>query len=165
LRLLLGVTVVVLLVVVVAVALIILSASGDDNKEEPRTVGNERHQALDAIIETASPPEVLAIEGSPQSLAREWLLNVDELSLDPTAGATDGQVIQRYSLAVLYFATGGNGSWGTNDWLAGGECDADHWDFLDCTDEKEVRSLVFGTSIEDMEALFCQSRHSQHTNI
>jgi hypothetical protein len=146
LRLLLGVTVVVLLVVVVAVALIILSASGDDSKQGPRAVGNERRRALDAIIETSSPPEVLAVEGSPQFLAREWLLNVDELALDPTAGATDGQVIQRYSLAVLYFATGGSNSWGTNDWLAGGECEADHWDFLDCNDEKEVRSLVLGTS-------------------
>ena len=78
---------------------------------------------------------------SPQNLAIDWLVNTDEFSVDLDKTQ---RVSIRYSLAVLYFATGGNSKWKNSlnflsdshecDWnipatetddLSGVECDSD----------------------------------------
>lgn len=139
LRLLVGAGIAVLILAVVAVIFII--RSGQSDKTE-----NQRQIKLEAIIEKASTPEALSTEGSPQSRARNWLLYDDTLYLDPRTNATEAQVIQRYSLATLYFSTGGDTTWASNNWLQGGECDGRYWDHIDCTEDKEVRALAFGKS-------------------
>jgi hypothetical protein len=76
---------------------------------------------------------------SPQSKAMEWLEN------DPNLGNyTDGQRIQRYALATLFYSTNGD-SWTENEfWLDdGNECG--RWNTSDgslvCTDTNEVSGL------------------------
>ena len=135
LRILVGVTLAVLVLAMVAVALIVRSG------EDP---AGDRQRAIDAIIKKASTEEALKTKDSPQFKARQWLLNKDTLALDPSMGAPDAQIIQRYSLATFYFSTGGDTTWKSNNWLEGGECDEGHWDHIDCNENKEVRALAFG---------------------
>lgn len=144
LRILLGVTGVVLLLALVTVIFIVRS----NNKDKSLVVKDPRQLALDAIVKTASTPEALSDENSPQQKARRWLLLEDELAIDPRDEKTsEAQVIQRYSLAVLYFSTGGPITWEENNWLEGGECDGTYWSFIDCNENKEVHAMVFGKAL------------------
>lgn len=140
LRILLGVAMVVMLLAIIAVVLIIRAS-----KEDRQVSRDARQRALDDIIETASTPEALAEKDSPQYRARKWLLLDDDLLLDPRDDdTTEAQVIQRYSLAVFYFAAGGAATWGENNWLEGGECDGHFWHYIKCNENKEVQAMVFG---------------------
>uniref|UniRef100_A0A7S3LAS2 Leucine-rich repeat-containing N-terminal plant-type domain-containing protein n=1 Tax=Amphora coffeiformis TaxID=265554 RepID=A0A7S3LAS2_9STRA len=134
LRILVGVTFAVLVLAILAVFLIVRSGKDPES---------DRQRAIDVIIEKASAPETLKTKDSPQFKARQWLLKTDTLALDPSTGATDAQIIQRYSLATFYYSTGGDTTWSTNNWLEGAECDSFQWDYIDCNDNKEVRALSF----------------------
>ena len=70
----------------------------------------------------------LEVQGTPQNLAAEWMANVDPLQYKiPYQGMAFEEAyhfIQRYVLAVLFFATGGSESWTDDlDFLSGNhEC-------------------------------------------
>jgi hypothetical protein len=136
LRILVGVAVVVFALAIAAAIYLLRNA----NEDEP----DARQQALDQILNTLSTPESLADEESPQFRARQWLLHHDALQLNPLANATQESVTQRYSLATIYFSTGGDVTWNTSNWLNGGECDIEHWNFVDCNENQEIRAMVFG---------------------
>jgi hypothetical protein len=58
-----------------------------------------------SILEMISSPEDLETEGSPQNLAANWLINEDMAFLCPQ----DPTLSQRYSMAVFYYSTDGDG--------------------------------------------------------
>jgi hypothetical protein len=58
-----------------------------------------------SLLEEVSNDDSLEVEGSPQNLAADWLINQDVESLCPQ----DPTLIQRYSIAVFYYSTDGNG--------------------------------------------------------
>jgi hypothetical protein len=64
-----------------------------------------------SFLEMISSPGYLEMEGSPQNLAANWLINEDMAYLCPQ----DPTLIQRYSMAVFYYSTEGD------DWF---ECSA-----------------------------------------
>lgn len=102
----------------------------------------KRQQQLDGIVKSISTANALEDTSSPQARARQWLLFDDKLWLNPEDGMPDSRVIQRYSLAVLYYSLGGT-EWGQNNWLEGEECDAG-WVGVFCNNEREVKTVALG---------------------
>ena len=70
---------------------------------------------ITSIINSVSSKSILENPNSPQSRARNWILFEDTFdSFCPppcNRDRTDGGVIQRYTMAVFYFATGGDRTW------------------------------------------------------
>jgi hypothetical protein len=83
---------------------------------------DERRSRITEIIELISSSEDLQDPDSPQSKAKEWMLEIDEFDVFCADACSKFQfgagVFQRYSVAVFYFATNGD-SWIT----CGGESD------------------------------------------
>uniref|UniRef100_A0A7S4K377 UBA domain-containing protein n=1 Tax=Odontella aurita TaxID=265563 RepID=A0A7S4K377_9STRA len=80
-----------------------------------------REFALKGIIENITSPEVLRNESTDQYRAFQWLLHEDKRVVDPSNSRV---ATQRYVLALVYFATGGNETW-TDDLgflSSGNEC-------------------------------------------
>ena len=102
-----------------------------------------REAALISIMAVVSPIG-LNDEGSAQYLAKEWLFHFDLLQLTPSATTSNDTIIQRYVLAVFYYATNGPKSWAANNWLAGGECVNLYWTGISCNDYHQVRAIAFG---------------------
>jgi hypothetical protein len=107
-----------------------------------------REQVLDDFITKVTGKVELQDEESPQSLARKWLVEDDDLwsSLEKVPSDYE-RVIQRYALAVFYYATNGHIAWGLSDdtsWLDGDECSGDFWFGLDCNAQDQVRTIAFG---------------------
>jgi len=68
-----------------------------------------RSQGIYEILETVSDPTSLNNNTTPQGKAAEWLVSVDEAHLCPGEDYTcPRRLVQRYALAVIYFATGGD---------------------------------------------------------
>jgi hypothetical protein len=112
--------------------------------------GPTQQEQIDAVIVTVSDPDALKDERTPQYKARQWILyedpQWDDLSNLEASGVTQQHIIQRYALAVLYYATNGPTGWGANHgWLLGGECDEPAWFGLACDPQGEVRAIGFGT--------------------
>jgi hypothetical protein len=128
------------LLIVVIVIVVSVVVTGDDGSEGSPS----REQALTDIMLTVSTSESLSTEGTPQFKAKEWLINIDSLKLIPSETVTDQRVLQRYSLAVFYYATGGSDSWDPNSWLTEDECSGQYWTGISCDDEREVRAMAFG---------------------
>jgi hypothetical protein len=83
---------------------------------------DERRSRITETIELISSSEDLQDPDSPQSKAKEWMLEIDEFDVFCADACSKFQfgagVFQRYSVAVFYFATNGD-SWIT----CGGESD------------------------------------------
>jgi hypothetical protein len=112
--------------------------------------GPTQQEQIDAVIVTVSDPDALKDARTPQYKARQWILyedpQWDDLSNLEASGVTQQHIIQRYALAVLYYATNGPTGWGANHgWLLGGECDEPAWFGLACDSQGEVRAIGFGT--------------------
>jgi hypothetical protein len=116
-------------------------------------------EQINAILLNVSDPTALEDDRTPQAKAREWILFEDTYwdgvrNLE-SGSVTTQRVVQRYTLAVLYFATNGPTSWGheigsshhSHGWLHGGECDEDPgpWQGLACDSDGEVLAVGFGT--------------------
>jgi hypothetical protein len=56
------------------------------------------------FLNSVSDSDVLATPGTPQNLAANWIITDDSRYLCPD----DARLIQRYSVAVLYYSTNGN---------------------------------------------------------
>ena len=101
--------------------------------------------------------------GSPQYKAKSWLLHEDPLNLflpfDDLTSLADGggyepsltarRIIQRYTLATIYYSMGIGEGGVVQGWLLGDECggsegDTGAWGGLDCHANGAVRTLALG---------------------
>ena len=73
----------------------------------------ERSTRILAVLDTVADPILLRDTTTIQGKAANWLIGEDELLVCPD----DEKLIQRFALAVIYFATNGDG------WL---QCSANH---------------------------------------
>jgi hypothetical protein len=128
-----------------------------------RPKGPSMDEQVDAVLRSVSDPSALADGRTPQAKAREWILYEDTywsgVRNMEAGGIPTQRVVQRYALAVLYYATNGPTSWGkessagggggangNHGWLLGGECDdPEPWHGLACDSDGEVRAVGFGT--------------------
>lgn len=88
--------------------------------------------------------EVHELRKTPQFLAADWIVNEDPLSLEKD----DPNLVQRYILAIIYFATKGESWWSTRHFRQNfqnttflneqHECD---WFGIQCDDEDKVISV------------------------
>jgi hypothetical protein len=67
----------------------------------------QRRNQIYAVLDTVSVPQDVRNQNTNQGRAAEWLIDDDGLQLCPD----DEKLIQRWALAVIYFATNGE------DWL------------------------------------------------
>lgn len=135
-----------LMAAVVAMGIVALKRNGISQSSEAED-GKvlSREYTLNQIIARISDSEALQTKGSPQYLAREWLIFANNLQLTPGANMTYTRISQRYALAVFYFSTGGEKSWSSNNWMWGEECEGLlAWEGISCTEDGHVRSLAFG---------------------
>lgn len=128
---------------IVIVVVISVTVSGRDTNEQTAAVP-ARDQELTDIMLTITSSEDLFNPESPQYEAKEWMINEDPLVLTPSETVSDERILQRYALAVFYFATDGPESWNPNSWMAGNECSGQFWIGLSCDDYDEVRAMAFG---------------------
>ena len=103
-----------------------------------------RQQAMQDILVRITEPKVLEDETTPQYRARQWLFFGDNNEIE----IEEPRIIQRFALAAIFFATGGEDSWtDAYNWLQGNECDGDFWHGLSCNPQGQVRAILFGKSI------------------
>ena len=96
------------------------------------------------ILVRITEPRVLEDETTPQYRARQWLFFGDNNEIE----IEEPRIIQRFALAAIFFATGGEDSWtDAYNWLQGNECDGDFWYGLNCNPQGQVRAILFGKSI------------------
>lgn len=112
----------------------------------PGTLGG-KHALSDSdvqkILTQVTPESILLDPTSPQYSAMEWLLDDLDTSLIYFAGSSPTErIIQRYTLAVIYHATGGPwGSWETDElWLT--EEDECEWFGVRCGTNEETEEVV-----------------------
>jgi hypothetical protein len=123
------------------------------NMEGVEVMDSERFEALTIkLVEDHSVPELaLGTEGSPQSNALHWLANQDPSQLD----VEDEFMIQRYALAVFFFATSGTPAFGyravpssnwryQDNWMTGeGYCS---WYGVECIGRDHLPNLFDGNA-------------------
>jgi hypothetical protein len=87
--------------------------------------------------------EALQDESSPQFQALHWLANEDTVVLDLDSSPSVVLVVERYVLAVLYFATNGEG-WEQGNFLSSASvCE---WNNVLCNEDDSVVALLLGKS-------------------
>lgn len=110
-----------------------------------------RQKELNDIVASLVEPLLLQNPDSAQAKANAWLIYDDTQWMDETVNVTSAMVVQRYVLAVFYFATSGS-FWSNSNWLVGHECNSnnnsnnDTWIGVKCSSDGQVRALVFGKS-------------------
>jgi hypothetical protein len=75
----------------------------------PGISNEDRIAQILAILDAVADPDAIRNNGTPQGLATTWLLEDDELQVCPV-NVVSCQLVQRWSLAVMYYSTGGE-SW------------------------------------------------------
>ena len=127
------------LVVAAIVVVAVLVAGGSGGQLTPE------QQKLSEIAKSVSSQKDLQNSASPQYMAYNWLLDEDTFYNDVDSMPRE-LVVQRYVLAVFYYATMGHQNWvATTNWLQGSEC-LDNWFGISCNDQGNVRTLKFGKS-------------------
>jgi hypothetical protein len=149
---------VVLVCAIIAVAIMVFGGGihGNKSNSSSTAMASAREQALDNILLRVSSADTFIDPLTPQAKARHWLLYDDTLWLHPAQPIPGTRVIQRYILVVLYFATGGQTSWSTNNWLAGDEChnaNGNVWTGLACNSNDEVVTIAFGKQRKHMNII------------
>lgn len=124
------------------VVVLLFVFTGDGFSKAPMLTS--RQQNLHDIVVEVSDSAALSDSSSPQFRAREWLLFEDSLSFAAKESLITERVIQRYSLAVFYFATGGP-NWESNVWLQDDECADAYWDNMVCNSNNEIQAIALGT--------------------
>jgi hypothetical protein len=131
--------------IVIAVVLPVVVVSGDDGPSgtpaptPPSDASLARQADVRAILVDVTDP--VTLEGdTPQRAAFDWIVYEDLLSPISNEGMTEEErstLIQRYVLAVLYYATNGEGWFSNGDWLEGDipECS---WAIVTCVQEAVV---------------------------
>jgi hypothetical protein len=72
----------------------------------PGISNEDRVAQILAILDAVADPDAIRNNGTPQGLATTWLLEDDELQVCPV-NVVSCQLVQRWSLAVMYYSTGG----------------------------------------------------------
>jgi len=104
------------------------------------TIPNAWQRQVDQMIRRVTLNEsVFDVAATPQAMALDWMLYKDLLDYSIVAE----RVIQRYALAVFYFATNAGKSWTKDDWLRGDECQDGEWYGLNCDENNKVRAIAF----------------------
>eukprot|EP00980_Cylindrotheca_fusiformis_P007446 scaffold1537_cov108-Cylindrotheca_fusiformis.AAC.5 len=99
----------------------------------------DRVDYLTLLVEAISPDFIQS--GSPQERAFNWMTSQD---LMPWASLEDREIIERYIMVVLYYATGGS-QWRSNsEWLS--ELHVCQWYGIDCYLDVYVGDLNLGNS-------------------
>ena len=131
------------LVVAAIVVVAVLVAGGSGGQLTPQ------QQQLSEIAKSVSNQKDLQNSASPQYLAYNWLIDEDTFFHDADSMPRD-LVVQRYVLAVFYYATMGHQNWvNTTNWLQGSECFG-NWFGISCNDQGNVRTLKFGKSSQQI---------------
>ena len=117
-------------IIAVAVA---ISSSGDLSSNQ---------QEIHDIIISISGEDAIANKYSSQRKAHKWMVHQDKYFAEKDT-LDRNSVVQRYVLAVFYFATNGP-LWKQNNWLQGGECN-ENWTGIECNNQYQVLSLSLGT--------------------
>jgi hypothetical protein len=120
---------------------------------------NVRQREISRVLSAILAEDAFSNAFSPQALAYQWMIFEDTMWSDidhkddnkenvEDFTVPDMAVVQRYSLAVFYFATGGPDAWVENNWLKGAECGKlSKWKGLQCDSLDMVRALSFGTFV------------------
>ncbi|GAX10519.1 hypothetical protein FisN_21Lh225 [Fistulifera solaris] len=138
-----GVTTILVIGAVVAVAIAVFGGDNSNESKQVPVVLTQRQERLKEIVTTVSGATIIEDQSTPQGKATNWLLFDDQLWLIPGQGTSDERVIQRYALAVFFFATGESAALREGGWLSGDECAAKPWTGLNCyPNEHLVRSLA-----------------------
>ena len=99
------------------------SAPSIDNCEN-----TPRQEAIAELIRPFTPTESLTFD-TPQGQAFQWIVEDDPAQVDPCTDPL--QIVQRYALATIYFATGGESWTSSTAWLTGAdEC---NWEGVVCS--------------------------------
>jgi hypothetical protein len=109
-----------------------------------RTTLTDRQREIGSIVTSLVDSSTLNDKNSSQAKANQWLVYDDKLWVDEKETLSREQIMQRYVLALFYFATTGS-SWVENNWLDGNECSG--WTGISCNENGQVQSLVLGTSL------------------
>lgn len=131
---LLGIVSVLVVAAVVVVAVLVF---GSNDQLTPQ------QQKLSEIAKSISSKKDLQNSASPQNMAYNWLIHKDTFYNDAETIPSE-LAIQRYVLAVFYYATMGDKNWeAAPNWLQGNEC-LNNWLGVSCNDQGSIRSLEFG---------------------
>lgn len=140
-----GVTTILVIGGVVAVAMAVFGGKNNSTTEQIPLILTQRQQRLKEVVATVSDPAAIEDQSTPQGKATNWLLFDDQLWLNPGEGTSDQRIIQRYALAVFFFATGESVALRGGGWLSGEECAANPWSGLNCyPNDNLVRTLAIG---------------------
>jgi hypothetical protein len=132
-------------VLIGAIAAVSFLMFGNNSSAAPEAT---RQEVMTETIAKVSNATDLENPESAQSKAQSWLINVDELWKGEESTIPEMRIIQRYALAVFYFATNGTTAWRDNNWMAGDECDSSvPWDHIECNENNQLRAIAFGTSM------------------
>jgi hypothetical protein len=140
----LGIVSIMLVVGVIVLSVVVFGGKNGSDRSQT-VILTARQESLNNIIHSNVDADMLKDPETPQYRAHQWLLYEDPLGLDPDSGASNERVVQRYSLAVFYFATGGPETWKSNNWMTGNECE-DDWNGVGCTDDGVVHVLSLSKS-------------------
>jgi hypothetical protein len=110
--------------------------SGSDEMLSPR------QQEINDICVSISGQELIDDMYSPQRKAQKWIVYEDNEFKNSNEPLNRDAVVQRYVLAILYYATNGP-LWTDNNWLKGGEC-RDEWTGIKCNNQNQILSLFLG---------------------
>jgi hypothetical protein len=131
---------VILVTLITAIGLLSFSLA---NKPKPGDPLTKEQQEIQNILSRVTGEKPLTEQGTPQNVARNWLLYKDNVVWDIES---EEGIIQRFTLASLYFATGGgDNTWVENNWLTGPECgdeNNDVWFGINCNPDGDIRSIV-----------------------
>ena len=109
-------------------------------KDQPSTsVPDERRISILKKIETISGNKVRR-KSTAQHIAAEWIIVNDKLYLD----ASSPYLIQRYVVALIYYAMGGRYAWtGDYNWMDGdtNEC---QWTGIECNSNSFITKIELG---------------------
>jgi hypothetical protein len=100
---------VVLLVVVIGVAVGV--SNNNKSSSSNLSASGDREQAAFGFLSLVSSRDDIANEDSPQNLAAHWIATEDELQVPVPSSLRDANAykfVQRYALAVLYYALSGD---------------------------------------------------------
>jgi hypothetical protein len=151
----------VLVAALIIIVVVLMVHRNQQSQEHLTKVQVEWKNAIASLV----PAATLADASTPQAQALDWLLHRDTTPNDhPTTTLSLALVIQRYALAVLYFATSGPASWISGSWLRGSECGTATagagatqlplpWAGVSCHANRTVQALQLGTCVRCARAL------------
>ena len=170
-----GCIVVSVIVIAVAVVVVVVVSGGKGGSNgggiDSSTFGGSagdfaRFQQFQNVLRNMSDTGKMTDPSSPEFLALKWLTTGDPQKLSPNNMTQRNDVIERFSLAVFYYSTGGSDgaedaaidesesprkAWkDSTGWLTGESvCD---WKGVSCT-EVETEDRVFGLELGKLEPL------------